>query len=137
MIDFVLSSPQFEGEVSFKYDAEGCLKAFENNAQLNEDQTIWLLTNLPKTIADMDALRKKKMTATIKQVKKEITFDMLWHAYGYKEDKQEAMNVWKKLTAREQQEAYDYIPRYKAKLALNGVARKYPKTYLRQKPWIS
>jgi hypothetical protein len=136
MIDFVLTSPAFEGEITFKYDLKGYLKAFESNAELSDDQVKWLLNNLPKTLEDIDEMRRKKMSGTIKQVYKEITFDMFYNAYGYKEDKQEAMKVWSKLTAREQQEAYDYIPRYKANLAHNGVARKYPKTYLRQKPWI-
>jgi hypothetical protein len=137
MIEFVLNSPSFEGEVTFKYDLKGFLKAYENNAHLSDDQVIWLLTNLPKTLTDIDEMRKKKMTGTIKQVYKEITFEMFWNAYGYKEDKQDAEKIWGKLTARERQEAYDYIPRYNKKIALSGLAKKYPKTYLRGKPWIS
>ena len=61
---------------------------------------------------------------------------MFWDKYGYKEDKPEAIAKWNKLKPEEQFEAYNYIDRYNSNLARSGVAKKYAKTYLHNKPWV-
>lgn len=67
----------------------------------------------------------------------QVTFEMFWEAMDYKVDKAEAMRIWEKLPEAEKIAAYRYIPAYKSWLKRNNeIGKKYPKTYLRQKPWI-
>lgn len=73
----------------------------------------------------------------VKEITREITFDMFWDAYNYKTSgKEEAKRAWAKLSKVNQVMAYDYIKQYESQLKLNPVSKQYGSSYLNAKRWI-
>lgn len=136
MKTFIFTSSQFTGEIIFNFDGNGFLKSYSNMADLDCAQIAYLLTNLPKHVDEVEVLRTKSKTISVKEITVIPTFEEFWDKYGFKEDKQEAMQKWKKLTDKEKVEAYEYISVYKNKLKQSRIAMKYAKTYLHNRPWI-
>ncbi len=80
----------------------------------------------------------KKNKVAITEIKRDITFDLFWDKYNDKarSGKQEAVQVWNKLTQKEQLEAFDFITTYFNTVKLNNVAKLYAASYLNKKRWI-
>jgi hypothetical protein len=137
MIKYALTSQNFEGEVIFTYNDLQLLIGYDNQSNMTEKQLIWLLEFLPRQLCDLTILPTKSKTLFLREIPIELTFDLFWDSYNYKVDKFEAQKVWDKLSRKEKLESFEYIKKYKTQCASSGVAIKYAKTYLRQKPWIN
>lgn len=82
-------------------------------------------------------LEATKNKLKIKEITRQITFEMFWDAYNYKTSgKEEAKRAWAKLSKINQVMAFDYIKQYEAQLKLNPVSKLYGSTYLNAKRWV-
>lgn len=64
-----------------------------------------------------------------------IPFETFWNAYGKKVDREKARKKWEGLSAKDQQQAIEHIPKYIAATP-DKQYRKYPATYLNNKTWL-
>jgi hypothetical protein len=136
MVKYVLTSPMFEGDVTFIFSENGYINTYINSALLTEDQQTFLISNFPFKLDELNKLISKSKSLHLREVPLELTFTMFWDKYNYKSDKYLAEKIWNKMSKKEQLEAYEYIPFYHSEIARTGASKKYPKTYLNQKPWI-
>jgi hypothetical protein len=137
MIAYSLTSNSFAGEVYFEFDDEGLLIRFDcTNAQLSEQQQIFLLRRLPRELSAIKSFMDNSPTAKFTELNQEITFEMFWNRYNEKlrSSKKKAEKIWNKLGRADQQKAYRYIARYEASL-YTGTAKKYAETYLNAELW--
>lgn len=132
---FILTSENFEGEIELDYALNGILKAFKNNAELNETQLSWLNKNFPITVELANKLLKgTKLKVT--HIPASVTFDMFWEQYNYKVDKALAMKQWDQMKEGERFAAVSAIKAYDNYLRLHpGIAKIYPVRYLKNKRW--
>lgn len=81
----------------------------------------------------LDATKGK---TSIIEMNREITFEMFWDAYGYKHGKAEALKAWNRLSKKDQQEAYYYIPAYESFRKANNHNKLMAASYLNAKRWV-
>jgi hypothetical protein len=132
---YILTSPNFEGEIVLEFSLEGTLRSFKNDATLNEVQLDWLSKNFPMNIQTVnEIIKKSKMKATY--IPAEVTFEQFWDEYDYKVDKAQAKKVWDKMKTGEKLAAVNAIKSYKFYLQSNpGISKIYPERYLKNKRW--
>ncbi len=131
---YSITSPEFEGELTFMYDDNGKLVWFSNDAQLSEAHLVYLHKNFPVIDGLMVRMAGESKTLIIRQTTNEVTFDAFWEAYNFKMDKLDAQKAWSKLTPDQQNKAFENIPSYKYFLLMRrNQATLYPATYLRGK----
>lgn len=118
-------------ELTYK---DGLLQRVEvENPQEEKSPEKWAKFPIREAEA-LDTFRSNKVPFT--EIHRQITFVMFWEKFDYKVDRMEAERLWNKLDKISQSEAYDHLPAYFAHLKLNNIARKYAKTYIRQKVWV-
>lgn len=135
---YILTSKQFEGYVLFEFDKDGLLCRYDNSeAELNEEQRVWLLKKLPRHLDEVKAvLANSRHAKLVRQRVKSVTFDMFWDKYNYKSrsSKKVAKTRWKRLSQNDRDRAYAYIDTYLRSIP-PGIAMKYAETYLSQELW--
>jgi hypothetical protein len=125
----------FGGTVHLAYSTTGILQLIDiSAASLSPKQGIYLFQNVPFELDDLQQFCHHVRLNVVEQ-EVELTFDMFYEAYGYKEGRKKAEAVWAKLSRAEQLKAYLYIEQLKRKKKLNGEAFPYPATYLHQARW--
>lgn len=136
MRTFLLTSPEFEGELEFRYCPEGHLQHFDHRAEMDPVQRAWLLANLPCHINALMQLKQKTRTAKITEKKAEVTFDDFWNKYDHKatSSKKKALARWQRMPLAERLKAYYHINRYFASIP-GGVSKKNAETYLNSELW--
>jgi hypothetical protein len=73
----------------------------------------------------------------VKEITREVAFEMFWEKYDYKiSGKEEAKRAWQKLSKINQLMAFDYIKQYEGQLKLNPVSKLYGASYLNAKRWV-
>lgn len=135
MRQFILTSSEFHGQVTFIYTDSGNLKMFNDESIMNEPQQRFLLTHLPRTISEILEWKKRSKTAKFREVDFEVSFEQWWEKYGYKTGRLKAVEQWQKLKPIERIRAFEYIDRYKTKKKLEGTALLYPERYLKNRVW--
>ena len=136
MKTYLLTSPNFTGEVEFVFDDSGRLQDYRNRAELNSGQKKWLLEKLPKTLSELSNVLADSKTAKLTEVVVEITFEMFWHKYNDKvnSSRKKTQQKWDRMTKAEQVKAYRYIGYYFSTLP-QGTRKKYAETYLNAELW--
>lgn len=126
-------SARLNSNVKLTYDG-GLLSAAEiENPREVADQPVVHFHNTEKRFIESCAQHNVQFV----ELTAAVTFEMFWESFDYKVDKAEAMRIWDKMVESERIAAFRYIPAYKSMLKRNNeIGKKYPKTYLRQKPWI-
>lgn len=82
-------------------------------------------------------LKSTKGHTEVVEITKEISFEMFWETYKQKDcGRKKAEESWNRLSYKDKQGAYYFIPAYNATLKLNNVPKLYATTYLNQKRWI-
>lgn len=125
------------GECSFVFSQAGFLMSTDfTNFNISENQQIWLLQHLPKTVAELLALSASAPSLTVCEVPNEISFEMFWLKYDDKESssKKRCFAKWAKMTEAERLKAYRHIPFYFRSLP-QGTRKKYAETYLNAELW--
>jgi len=134
---FVLTSSQFEGEVTFTVNDLGRVTSFDTaSAKLTVAQLNYLLSSLPRDITEIEKLLTYKTTATLTEINRDITFEMFWDRYNEKirSSRKRAQSKWNKMPKSEQIRAYNFISKYEAHI-IPGTGKKYAETYLNAELW--
>ena len=135
MSSYLLSSAHFAGEVAFEFNEREMLVGFSMHAEMSGDQHAYLLAHLPITLHDLRQLTQIS-SATIVEVKKEITFVDFWNRYDDKlsSSKKRTEARWNSMSKVIQMKAYHYIYRYFNGIP-SGCRKKYAETYLMSEIW--
>lgn len=134
---YLLTSTAWPGEIEIVYNDLQLLVSHDTSrADLSENQQLWFLKNLPRELCELQQLIDKSTSATLTEVKDEITFEKFWSRYDEKlrSSKKKALKVWNRLTEADQIKAYKFISKYEQSIP-NGVAKKYAETYLNVELW--
>jgi hypothetical protein len=134
---YLLTSNAWPGEIEIVYNDLQLLVSHDTSrADLSENQQLWFLKNLPRELCELQQLIDKSTSATLTEVKDEITFDKFWIRYDEKlrSSKKKALKVWNRLSEADQIKAYKFISKYEQSIR-DGVAKKYAETYLNAELW--
>ena len=136
MRKFLYTGRQTTIQVIFKYDLSGNLIAFECEGPATTLQLNWLYENLPKNIAQIEAL-KNKYKINIVEIKPDLNFEKFYNTYNYKiGNKKRANKLWEELSDSEKTMAIVKLQQYEQWLRLRPNQDKaYPETYLSQRRW--
>jgi lipopolysaccharide export LptBFGC system permease protein LptF len=133
-----MTSDTFDGVVMFEFDDKtNLLLSYSiEDAELSEEQQIWLLKNLPREMAEVKSILEKSPGIKFNELKIEVDFDMFWQKYDDKitSSKKRTLKAWDKLSKANQIMAYNHIQRYIASLPM-GTRKKYAETYLNAELW--
>ncbi|RKR83209.1 hypothetical protein BDD43_3411 [Mucilaginibacter gracilis] len=134
---YLITSARFDGEMEFRFDADGNLKYFENRAAMTDEMLAYLYKCFPFNLQLLGDLCKSTTTLRMVQVTVQVTFKEFYDAYGYKVgNKGRAEKLFNALTHAERYLAMEGIARYKAWLAAHPrTDMLYPETYLSQRRW--
>lgn len=127
-------STGFNCNVRLSY-SDGLLQA----AEIENPQADYIKEPKAFFITHEDVFLKSCSTHKIDivQIDRDVTFDMFWAKYDYKQSgKAPALKAWEKLTKEEQLQAFDYIPAYNSHLKQKQTAKKYGSSYLNSKIFI-
>ncbi len=130
-----ITSTSWTGYIELEFNSIGLMVRSDiTQAVLNEDQQIWFLRNC-RELSELQRVIKGT-TATMTEVKQEVTFDLFWNRYDEKirSSKKKALTTWNRLRKDDQVKAYNYIKKYEGSMA-QGVAKKYAETYLNAELW--
>lgn len=131
MKKYILTSPRFNGSVTFGYDEADNLVFYHNESD-NEAVVMWLKRNLPTNEAELNALQKR-IEGSIKEVPPDLTFDTFWSKYDKKINRKRCEPMWKKLSDAEKTQAISNIKPYEQYLGRTGYRGKAdPENYLRR-----
>lgn len=137
MKKYLLTSTAFTGEVEFTFNDSGILESFDaKRADLSAIQQLWILKEMPSNINEVQRILVGSKTATLTEIKEEITFEMFWNRYDEKQrsSKKKAEMRWKRMKETDQIKAFKYIQRYEQSIP-QGVCKKYAETYLNAEQW--
>jgi hypothetical protein len=143
MKKYVMTSTQFEGEITFEYGDSGLLRSLTTPDDFSGLQLSFLLSHVPSTVERMkgfiEFLKEMNSQATVREIVKEVTFDEFWNRYfkGRGSDnssKKKARTRWERMSMYDRVKAYEYIPRYLNKIPV-GVGIKLAETYLNSEVW--
>ncbi|MBX2903105.1 MAG: hypothetical protein KF872_06055 [Chitinophagales bacterium] len=134
MSNYVITSNKFEGAFYLAYGNGWLVKLDLTEANLSKEQHAYVLGNLPLKENELKAFAATAKLQCKEQIT-QVTFEVFYNAYGYKEGRKKAENAWNKLSKAEQIKAYQYISVLKAKKAFSNENLPYPATYLNQQRW--
>jgi len=133
---YLLTSTAWNGEIEITYNDLHLLVNLDlSRADLSEQQQIWFLRNMPRELAELQALMNKAASATLTELG-EVTFEMFWIRYDetIRSSKKKALKIWNRLSAKDREKAFHFIRRYENSIA-SGVSKKYAETYLNAELW--
>jgi hypothetical protein len=130
-MEYLLTSTQFEGSLSLKYDDKGWLNEFKLEAVLTDVQLKYFYDNLPRREELLSTSYATSKTLSIVKVMKELTFESFWNAFNYKMGKLAAEKQWNKLNDADKLACMKSIKKYHGYLASKpGIEKVYPERYI-------
>lgn len=137
MKTYLLTSAKWSGEIELRYDEAGLLTGYDYRAELTAEQQRWFLTNMPRSLGDLQALVKCTNTGRLTEVPPaEVTFDMFWQLYddATNSSRKRTLAKWQRMTRAERVKAFSYVGRYFRSIPPN-IRKKYAETYLNAELW--
>lgn len=137
MVVYSLTSVAFEGEVLFTFNDSGLLESFDiSGAELSKKQHLWILKELPRELCEIKRVMGSSVSASMTELKKEITFEMFWQRYNekIKSSKKKSLAKWNRMVKTDRAKAFYFISKYEMNIP-NGVAKKYAESYLNAELW--
>lgn len=135
MRQFIITSPGYTGQAEVTYNEAGLLVVIDFT-QTNLSSPVSIATFKNKIPADLNELEAAftGTKATVIETSYEVTFEMFWEKFNLKRNKQNAIDVWKKMKKEEHVKALVSITAYDRYCNRNTwYNRMYPDTYLRKK----
>ena len=133
-VSFVLSSPNFLGNVVYVFDMDAQILRVE--FYVKDDKVRHFFAGcVPSTIAKLrefvDAMKKAGRVMILKEVDADLSFERFWKAYGNPAGKKKyTKGIWDKMDKGEQIAALTGIRAYMQQKAGDGTTAAYPSTYL-------
>lgn len=138
MKKYRFTSKKFSGFIEFVYSDTGLIQRYDTTqANLNESQSAWLVSNLPKTFEVMQKLIESNPDMKLSSpLKTNVTFEEFWpKAYVNKgSSKKKSLIKWNKMDQENRDGAYNYWDVYISQKA-DGEGIKYVETYLNSELW--
>lgn len=137
MSTWLLTSPEFEGEILCEYNDEGLLVKLEIKATLTTGQRNWFIYNLPPSLEKLKTLLKSSGSkARFEEVIFEPRFEDFWTRYNDRttSSRKRSLAKWNRMSKSEQLKAYRYIGRYFSEIPY-GTRKKFAETYLNSELW--
>jgi len=141
LTEYILTTKNVKSGIIFRYNTDGLLQEIIFNKGVTAEQLAWWKTFLPATVKELkavcDKIHKSGNKPLLKAVEPDLTFTKFWNTYGNKVGKKATTeNIWKTMPVQEKIKAYNYILRYKSRLAQTpGITQMYPSTYLNRAEW--
>ena len=134
MKKYGLTSASFTGEITYAFNDAGHLIYFNNEAELNASQSVWILKKMPLTIDELEMLTSTGKFKVV-EIPFKVTFDMMWVRYNdfKRSSKKKSLVSWNKKTETDQVKAYLYYPTYNKERG--SAEKKYLTTYLNDELW--
>lgn len=137
---YLLTSKAMEGGgVQFGYDSNDFLVYFNATDNVNKEQLLWLLKNMPLAHTEIPQFKRKieATGASLELVPEDLSFERFWNEYNYKLGrKPKVKRTWEGMTENARIAALLYIKKYNYWLSQHqNVERQYPSTYLSNKQW--
>lgn len=136
MAKFIITSPQFTGEIELVYNDDGYLIKYDNRSEMDRTQIDYLLCRFPVHSALLQSLFSKSKSL-VTEVSEDLSFDLFWNKYSYKiGNKKRCEKLWELLTDKEKHDCLAAIRKYDTYLSQRPKMDKaYPETFLNQKRW--
>lgn len=134
MKKYILTSPKFQGSVTFGYDDHDNLVFYFNESD-NLPAVQWLKMHLPVNEVELQNL-KTKIEGTIKEVPSDLSFDFFWDSYDKKINRKRSEGIWKKLTDAVKMKAIMNIKPYDAYLQRTGIAKAHADNYISREYYL-
>jgi len=133
---YLMKSQSFEGTVTFGFDAEGMLKFYDNESEMNQEQSAWLLRNFPFSLEHLKQVQSK-IKGKLEEIPADLSFEVFWKAYNHKRNKIRCEPIWKKMKDTERLECLMNIKSYENYLRRSGIAKLNPENYLKRKEYLN
>lgn len=135
MRKYILTSPRFNGTVTFGYDANDSLVFYHNECD-NEAAINWLKNNLPVSEQALKEL-KKNIDGSIQEVPQDLSFDTFWDTYDQKINRKRVEPLWKKLSDANKMLAIMKVKSYDAYINRKGIGKANPDNYLSREYFLT
>jgi hypothetical protein len=139
----IVSAPQMDGNIIFKYDLDGHLRVMENNMKTDNPEIIkFFATHVPfkePWLIKLFHLVKErlKFKVHVQILDADLSFQSFWDAYNYKKGKFEAEREWNKLNEAERILVFKSLPRYNHYLQTHKNQDKvWANRYLKKKRYL-
>src|ERR1700748_1607572 len=96
MKKYILTSPKFQGQVTYGYNDDGDI-VFYNNEILDAVVVKWMKRFMPIDAAELERFRDK-VSATIVEVPEDLSFERFWAVYDKKINRKRAEPLFDKLS---------------------------------------
>jgi hypothetical protein len=137
MKHYILTSPNFKGQISYKFSDDGYLTYFYYEATMNEKQRDWLLTKMPLTIRGFEDMVSSSAVVKIQEVKIGLEFEDFWNTYPHKRNKHRCEPLWDKMNDKHRLQCLLSLEPYKRYLERTRIRHKDPEGYLRGKEFLN
>lgn len=137
MKHYQLTSDAITGFVDFFFDDMGYLVKFDiSQAELSQEQQIFILKKLPREIEELQNVIGKSPSAKLTEIKFEVTFEAFWNKYDDKQmsSRKKTLLKWNKMSDTDRLKAFNFISLYFSGIA-PGTRKKYAETYLNAELW--
>ncbi|MGQ1929590.1 hypothetical protein [Ornithobacterium rhinotracheale] len=134
---FVMTSPKFQGSVTYHYAENGYLKILKNEAQMDAELHGELLKKAtPIHISQMLEMKKNIKHGKVEEMPADLSFERFWKTYGnFAGKKKRCEQLWNALNDTERTQCLNYISIYKSAKSRDGTALAYPETYINNRVW--
>ena len=135
MKSFAITSAKFSGDITYTYDNDGYLQSFINNADLSQEQRVYILKKLPLTQDEIKDLMGNTPSLNIVEIPFKVSFEQFWDKYDDKirSSKKKSLQKWSKMTDTDMVKAYLFIEKYNRNRG--NADKKYAETYLNSELW--
>ena len=114
----IVSAPQMDGNIIFKYDLDGNLRVMENNMNTKDELIIkFFATHVPfreTWLIKLYHLVKEelKLKLHVQILDADLSFASFWDSYNLKKGKLDAEKAWDKLNDAERILIFKSLPKY-------------------------
>ena len=131
MKKYSLTGDKFSGHLILLFNDAGWLDEFCIQAELTDEQRLFLYEHLPLKESDMQNKLTKKTKLVITEIPMDLSFTAFWDKYNYKVgSKGAAEKLWNKLNDGNRVKALNAIALYDAFLQKKGYDKIYAERFL-------
>lgn len=136
---YTVTSILFPGSIDYRYNAQNQLQSISFSDDVTWPVAQWFMKYARATPEELsewvnsEQLKLKKLQLIVSDT--QLTFEMIYKAYGVFKDRKRSQDKWDKLDYSNQLRAFLYIPKYNQELKLNGRQKMELKTYLSAQIW--
>lgn len=136
MKKYIVTSETLNGEIIYKFNAEGKFTCIDIQGQVDETQRKWLLQFLPQDETVFWNLIKQSKKLKAAEVPFDLSFDNFFNLYNYRVGKKEAQKAYERLSDEQKTKAILAIAAYDKHWTAKGQAKAYASTYINKEYYL-